>query len=90
MLHTICMGVLLTQVEYIPPLQLERRTRLQEPVEPELRRRVHLGAQLLVHIFLVKAQLVQHAHQEPVMVNTRVRYYEKKRGNCVLNILKNN
>lgn len=44
------------------------RAGLDEPVEPKLRGLSHGGPKLIVDVLLVKAQLVQHADQVPVLL----------------------
>ena len=41
---------------------------LDEPVESELWSLAHSLPQLIIHVLLVKAQLVQHADQEPILL----------------------
>ena len=39
--------------------------RIIEQVKPELRRVPYCGPQLLIHIFFIEAQLVEHTDKEP-------------------------
>ena len=55
-------------MQVLPPLQFHGRSRLNEPIEAELRSIPHCSPKLLVDVLFVEAQFVKHANEEPILL----------------------